>query len=783
MAVGHWQRRLQRLKVLSWDELATRLRQGLAKRWDAVVFSRLDGRKARPAPGPSGRQGRFFFQPQDVGSIAAFIRQRLPETAAAVVAEADRICRHRFNLLGYSDLDYGPDINWHLDAVSGKVAPRRPWYKIRYLEYSEVGDVKVTWELNRHQHLVTMAKAYRFTGEPRYLEELVRQWYGWRQQNPYPIGVNWASSLEVAFRSLSWMWVRSLVGDSPLLPPEFHSDLERGLRLHGRHIERYLSIYFSPNTHLLGEAVALFFLGVLCRLSNHAERWKRKGWELTLVQAERQVQPDGMHFEQSSYYHVYALDFFLHARTLAARNGLAAPPAFDAAIERMLNALSLLSRGGGVPAFGDDDGGRLFDPRRNRSVHLTDPLTTGAVVFRRPDFKALAPALIEETIWLLGREGAQQFDNIQPAATAAHSLALPSSGYHLMISAGKGRCRLFLDAAAMADALCAGHSHADALSLQLAVNGKELLSDRGTFAYVAGARDAFRGTAAHNTLQVDGVDQAQPAGLFHWQSLPEIRAEKSIAGRLFDLVIASHTGYCRLPDPVLHRRCVFYGKPDFWLVLDLAHGHALHQLELNWHLAPGCDCQLQGNVAVVGGDSARVALIIAEGHDWSPAVRQTWHSPVYGSKSKAPTLQFSAKKALPTAFATLLLPFAPSDEEPGTLTPLHEESPQCALRVYRYRRRGDLHLFVFAAGGQRWQWRSLASDAELLYYGRNSSGAERLFLSSGSYLEFDQRQLLSCARPLARYEWISERGGMQVFSSGETETAGLPPDSLSGLQC
>jgi hypothetical protein len=89
------------------------------------------------------------------------------------VRQADQICGHPFNLLGYTDLHYlgytdlhyGSPIGWHLDAVHGKRAPRKSFYKVRYLDYAEVGDSKVTWELNRHQHLVTLAKAYRLTSD------------------------------------------------------------------------------------------------------------------------------------------------------------------------------------------------------------------------------------------------------------------------------------------------------------------------------------------------------------------------------------------------------------------------------------------------------------------------------------------------------------------------------------------------------------------------------------------------------------------------------------------
>jgi len=57
-----------------------------------------------------------------------------------------------------------------------------------------------------------------------------------------------------------------------------------------------------------------------------AQRWQKLGWQIVLREAERQVRPDGMHFEQSTYYHTYALDFLLHSRILADLNGVAVPP-------------------------------------------------------------------------------------------------------------------------------------------------------------------------------------------------------------------------------------------------------------------------------------------------------------------------------------------------------------------------------------------------------------------------------------------------------------------------
>src|SRR5262249_51021313 len=336
-----------------------------------LVGNRLQlGRTAKKGMSPARPTGRFFFEPEQVSSLIYCLQQRLPEAADAIIAQAEKIRMHQFDLLGYASVDYGKEIDWHLDALHGKRAPLRPWFRVPYLDFEQVGDSKITWELSRHQHLVTLAKAYRLTSEGKYARELVQQWYHWQERNPYGMGINWASSLEVAFRSLSWIWVSKLTNGCSAVPNEFPGDVSQALLINARHIERFLSTYFSPNTHLLGEAVALFFIGTLYGGTRSAARWQRRGWKIISHEVQRQVQQDGMHFEQSLYYHTYALDFFLHARLLAERNGIPIPAFFDRKIEDMLRVLCRLASAGPVPSLGDDDGGRLFDSRRNGTEHM-----------------------------------------------------------------------------------------------------------------------------------------------------------------------------------------------------------------------------------------------------------------------------------------------------------------------------------------------------------------------------------------------------------------------------
>ena len=211
MSPKNWRKTYQRLTRMDRAELRDRVRQELARRRDG--FLSLAGFDFAPKTRSSsgGTHAHFFFGPAAVDPILADLRQRLPGRVDQIIQQAEKICRHHFDLLGYEDLEYGSPIDWHLDAVHGKRAGRKTFYKVRYLDFAEVGDSKVTWELNRHQHFVTLAKAYRLTGSPRFADEVLRQWRHWWAENPYPRGINWASSLEVSFRSLSWLWTFHLL--------------------------------------------------------------------------------------------------------------------------------------------------------------------------------------------------------------------------------------------------------------------------------------------------------------------------------------------------------------------------------------------------------------------------------------------------------------------------------------------------------------------------------------------------------------------------------------------
>ena len=743
---------------MSWAEARSRIGQETSKRLDSTFYrlgiwpqdARILSRPARPA-------SCFLGSNRDqVAHRAALLRTHLPEEAENIIREADNICRHQFHLLGFEKLDYGPEIDWHFDPVHGKRSPLKPWFKIKFLDFQEVGDHKIIWELNRHQHLVTLAKAWTLTGNRAYTSELLHQWYSWHKANPYPLGINWASALEVAFRSMSWLWVRYLLAECPDLPATFDTDLLLALQAHGRYVERYLSTYFSPNTHLLGEALALFFIGTLCPEIAAAQRWRDKGWKILLEEPDRQVRPDGVYFEQALYYHVYALDFFLHARHLASETGCPVPQQFDNMLKKMLDVVQALSEAGSPEGFGDDDGGRLFNPRRNQVECMTDPLALGSILYDSNDYRA--PSLTEEAIWLFGDKAFAAFEKPSPQRRMV-SKAFESGGIYLINDNATCAQQMMIDAGPQGTSR-SGHGHADALSIRLSVDGQRFLVDPGTYCYISpdNERDSFRGTGAHNTLRMDGLDQAIPEGPFAWSSIPNVKVETWVNGESFDFFAGNHDGYRRLPDPVLHRRIVFHVKGGFWFVRDVAEGLGSHLLESLWHFAPDIEVKEEEGMLLAmpraadrPQQRAGLALLPDRNSKWKTEIAESFVSRAYGSKQRSPVVRVSVNVTLPEDCPVMLLPTTlPSDI--GTFATV-DETPVRGVRGYRYRTSRSSEFLFSAQGNIPWTCGPWTGDASFLYCKLESGRFTRVIMVAGSFAEWRGRRFVSNPSAIGSFEW------------------------------
>ena len=683
--------RLRRLLTMSVPELVCRGRQETSKLLERTgVARRMNGQPSRVLSLDRFQEvvpSRFFegvVSEQTPGLIAQKMREAYNQTVAA----AEMVCHRRFDLLGYHGLRFGDPVDWHLDPISGRRAPLVHWSRLDPLDPATVRDIKVVWELSRHQWLVHLGQAYSLTEDEHYAEAFAICLKSWLHANPPSMGINWASSLEVALRLISWCWALALFRRSKTLSSEFFASLLSAIQAHASHIERYLSYYSSPNAHLTGEALGLVYAGVLFPEFQAADRWRKLGTQILIEQSERQILADGVYFEQSTCYQRYTAEIYLHFLILAARNGIEIPTTVRERVQRLLDFLLVIHLpDGSLPRIGDADGGWLLPLAPRAAADARGVFAIGAAFFGRPDYAWAAGGVTPEVLWLLGPSGLKAYQQLRPAAPAMEpSCLFPEGGYAVMRGGWRlDAHHLIFDAGPLGCPLSGGHGHADLLSIQCSVFGEPYLVDSGTYCYTADPawRDFFRSTTAHSTVMLDGAGQAVPAGPFAWERRPQARLRRWLSTEAFDFADAEHNAYCRLSDPVVHRRRVLFVKPRYWLVVDDLQGAAEHRVELRFQFAPmevTVDPTLWARAYGPRGRGllirpfAMVALK-AEVREGEVAPIQGWVSPDYGQRRPAPVLIYSAVTCLPLRIVTLLLPIEQRQVTPPAVSPIVGEGP------------------------------------------------------------------------------------------------------------
>jgi hypothetical protein len=688
---------------------------------------------------------RFFAAFDDSQRTIQALRQTLgPQAQERVIERARRICAGRFDLLGFPDLHFGEPVDWHLEPVSGKRAPLVHWSQINFLDPAQVGDKKIIWELNRHQHFLTLGRAYWYTRDERFAETYAAHLGAWMDQNAPKLGINWVSSLEVAFRAISWLWSFYYFKDSPALTPALFLRAWKFLYLHARHLKTYLSTYFSPNTHLTGEALGLYYLGTLLPEFRCAASWRSSGRQILLRELHRHVKPDGVYFEQSSYYHRYTTDFYAHLYLLGMRNG--DPPGRDlqAKYAALLDHLMHLTRPDGTtPLFGDDDGGR-FIPLDERAVNdFRAALSTGAVLLSRADYKFVAGELAEETLWLVGEEAQHAFASVKAYPPDQASRPFSDGGYYVMRDGWARDGNYLLVDCGPHGILNCGHAHADVLALELASGGRTLLVDPGTYTYTGSAtlRDSFRTAAAHNTLTIDGQSSSVPDQAFSWKNMARGETRSWVSHERCDYFSGTHDGYAHRATPAEHVRSILFLKRSYWILRDRVRTAGTHRYDLHFHFAADANPVLDSQAGVpavrerTGNRPGLEIFAFAESGKWRR--EDGWVSSCYGARSPAPVFIYSTTTSGNQQFITFLCPRA-------ALAPIAQVQEVEAKGGQAFEIRNDAARDLVLLGAGRpvaaarmvsdfeWTWARFASSPDEL---------RELVLLNGSFLSLEGKEV------------------------------------------
>jgi asparagine synthase (glutamine-hydrolysing) len=635
-----------RLPAHSWDEKP--LAEMLVDRRLAVPEAFLEQWRQN-AP-------RFFFSPEDRVAYAPLLRAWDTE-AASPIAEADALETGTVLFFSHANHHCGVPADWHKNAFSGESAPRdRHWSAIGDFA---CGDIKVIWEPNRFEFTYALVRAYWRTADERYPEIFWRLVQGWREQNPPQQGVNWKCGQEATFRAMAWFFGLFGFSESPTTTAERVFRLVEVLGLMAHRIEANIDYAIAQaNNHGISEAVGLCTIGTLLPELAAAERWREHGRAVLETEARNLIYDDGSFSQHSFNYQRLMLHDYLWAIRLSELNNAPFTRELTNRIGRAGEFLYQLHdvESGSVSNYGHNDGALIL-PLNNCGYRDYRPVI-GASAYLAGKQRVFADGpWCEDLLWLFG-----------PASLAAEVVSEPprdfrghSGGYYTLRSQESfvfTRCGTFKHRPAQADML-----HMD-----LWWRGQNIAQDAGTYSYNAPEPwfSSFSGTAVHNTVSVDGMDQMERVGRFLW--LPWLRGRLITFQRFkpaLALLEAEHDGYERLKDPVTYRRAIVQIGADSWLVVDaLASDRAAHEYRLHWLLAdaPNEFNHLDNRLVLrthAGNYDVQVGTVFGEATcSLVRADEQTgrgWSSPFYYHREPALSLAV-VQQAKSTQFWTLFSP-------------------------------------------------------------------------------------------------------------------------------
>jgi hypothetical protein len=740
------------------------------------------------------RPCRFVIDPGSANALPREIVSRWPDAPVRAAAAADAICRGEFALLGWPRLSFDPGtgrIDWHWDPVHERRMPETFWADVPFLD-PKCGDHKIIWELNRHQFLVPLGRAWWLTGDRRYAQAITSFLHSWLASNPPLIGINWASMLELALRSISWLAAMHFlladpngnddgasgdvdVEDEPLWLLDMCVALDRQLT----HVEQNLSYYYSPNTHLTGEALALYVAGVALPEFSRSARWLDIGRRVLLTQVDRQIAEDGGHVERSTHYHRYTLDFYALALQTAERAGDAeAVTVFSDAVARLHRFLRAVTDDTGhIPLIGDDDGGTLWRIGERDSGDVRDSLALADLLLNR----SMTADVPEDVFWLAwsSRSSALEAYRSSPApagdARPLTASAFPDTGY-VAVHTSRGDHIVF--DVGPHGFLNGGHAHADALSLTMTLGSQPFLVDPGTATYTMdpGLRDRMRTTASHNALTLDGRPSAIPAGPFKWATRADAHLTTWRHNGGFAWTEACHDAY---PD-VRHRRTLIATELGGCLVIDEILGSGDHTATTHWQFDPRwrvtCDgvrrlcAKATGMTAWLLTDRGSLALFVGD------ETGVGWCSPRYGLLVPTSTAHVThaahGSFAMTTWLGTTGVVLAPVLER----LPIETDGVFPALTA-RVRRDGGETSTVVRPGdaeGHRYcDTPEYHTDARLLQYSRDQRGGITLLIADGHLVTAHDDALLSARSqdPIGDLSTVYRDGCLEMYSSS-------PPSQL-----
>jgi uncharacterized heparinase superfamily protein len=404
----------------------------------------------------------------------------------------------------------------------------------------------------------------------RWHENLVSTWI---RQNPPCRGTGW-EPYPTSMRTVNW--IKWALSENQQDEATLHS-----LSLHCHWLDKRVEHHLLGN-HLWLNGKALIF-GGLFFVDTEADKWLSKGLNILEHELNEQILEDGGHFERSPMYHSLILEDVLDILQMDRLYPGNISPRILASLKEVLP--------------------KMFNWLRCMSH------PDGEVTFFNDSVSGIAPSYVN----LLEYAQSLDFKNLELPKLTLNML--DRTGY---VRADLAQASLICDVAELGPDYQPGHGHADTLSFELSLFGQRFIVNSGINHYEADDdRLLQRGTAAHNTVEVDNKDSSEV-----WSSFRVARRARPFDFEIqndgeFVSICCKHDGYRRLPGKVIHeRRWDFSGSSlkvqdllagSFSKAVARFHLHPL--IEINQLSLNHCDLCFDGHAVSFTSDGAELRVV------------------------------------------------------------------------------------------------------------------------------------------------------------------------------
>lgn len=430
---------------------------------------------------------------------------------------------------------------WHKGALSMWDANQYS-YDIEFKNSDNIGDIRYTWEINRHQFMPYLASIYIKTKDEKYLQLLKDGFEDWIENNYFLKGVNWSSPMEIALRAYQWLIVLYLLEDIDDF--KFKEKLSKSILASIKYVMKNLSLYSSANNHLILEVMISSIIGYVFK-DTYNQKWFNEGYKILSKEIVLQNHKDGVNKEQALHYQAFVLDAIIQYNFIL--NSIGENPICEDVIYNSLEFIGSIKADKLNVDYGDSDDAKILSFSHKMKNYYQYILELGSVYYKEKfiEFKTIS----NEIKLISGISSVSGFKKVEYKKSKLYR-----DGGYLVINSNNNN--LLMDVGELGFGSIAAHGHADALSFIYYNNDNPIIIDSGTYIYniEPEQRNYFRSTEAHNTLCYKNLNQSEIRGPFLWGRranttvLDYIEKENSVR------IKAYHDGY----KPLIHTRELEY---------------------------------------------------------------------------------------------------------------------------------------------------------------------------------------------------------------------------------